>query len=328
MDWITRLNLRLNTWLADPVVLQWTFFFGLGLLVFLLFLLLGRQIQRRFDPVKGRIETFAVEASLTSEQRLTLDKEARGQRLVERLGRGLAPSDSVKGSKTTDKLARMGFRTQRDIQTFYGFKILVALGLPLMATLVMVMVLGRPMQSVLPIAAIALPLGWIAPDYWLTKKFQKRQAALRRALPDALDMLVVCTEAGLGLNAGIQRIALEMDIQHPELADELKTTMLHMGAGMDTRTALQELSKRTDLEEMRSLVSTLHQAMRYGTSVAETLRAYAEEMRNKRLEAAQEQAAKVGVKMLIPIALFMLPSVMLVVMGPPMIKLLASLGGQ
>lgn len=141
-------------------------------------------------------------------------------------------------------------------------------------------------------------------------------------------MLVVCTQAGMGLNAAIQRVAMEMDIQHPELADELNTTMLHMGAGMDSRTALQELAKRTGLEEMRSLVSTLQQAMRYGSSVGDTLRAYAEEMRNKRLEYAQEQAAKVGVKMLIPIALCMLPAVMLVVMGPPMIKLMEGLGGK
>jgi len=327
MDWFIQLNIRISSWLDDPEVLQWAFFAGLGLLVFLLFMLIGRQIQRRFDPIKERIETFATEGSLTSAQRLNLDQEARGQRLLERLGRGLAPSDAFKSSKTNLRLAQLGYRRQRDIQAFYGVKIATAIGLPLFALSIFIL-LGKPLQSVLPIAAIALPLGLIAPDYWLTKKFKKRQAALKRALPDALDMLVVCTEAGLGLNAGIQRIALEMDIQHPELADELKTTMLHMGAGMDSRTALQGLAQRTDLEEMRSLVSTLHQAMRYGTSVAETLRAYSEEMRDKRLEFAQEQAAKVGVKMLIPIALFMLPSVMLVVMGPPMIKLLSSLGGH
>ena len=171
-------------------------------------------------------------------------------------------------------------------------------------------------------------IGFILPDYVLVKKLRKRQAALRRGLPDALDMLVVCTEAGLGLKAAIQRVAMEMDIQHPALADELKTTMLHMGAGMDSRTAMQELARRTGLEEMRSLVSTLQQSMRYGTSISDTLRAYGSDMLNKRLESAQEQAAKVGVKMLIPIALCMLPAVMLVVLGTPMIKLMGALGGK
>ena len=329
MEWINPLTLRINAWLADPEILQWAFFSGLALLIFILALAIGRLVQRRFDPVKGRIDAFAIEASMTSAQRRGLDNEARGQRLLERLGRGLSPSNAGKAvSKVTQQLAQVGYRSQRDVQVFYGFKILCAIGLPLLAIFTMTLVFGKPVKFALLMAMIALPLGWIIPDYWLTKKWKKRQSALRRALPDVLDMLVVCTEAGLGLNAGIQRIALEMDIQHPELADELKTTMLHMGAGMDNRTALQELAQRTGLDEMRALVSTLQQAMRYGTSIAVTLRAFAEEMRNKRLEYAQEQAAKVSVKMLLPIALFMLPAVMLVVMGPPMIKLLESLGGK
>lgn len=328
MEWINQLIIQIRVWLADPEFLQWAFFAGLALLIFVLSLLLGRLIVRRFDPVKERIEAFTIEGSMTNTQRLNLDKEVRGQRLLERLGRGLSPSNIGKVSKATQQLAQVGYRNQRDIQAFYGFKIICALGFPLLALFIINLVLGKPLNLAVLIALVALALGWIIPDYWLTKKLKKRQTAMRRALPDALDMLVVCTEAGLGLNAGIQRIALEMDIQHPELADELKTTMLHMGAGMDNRTALQELAQRTGMEEMRSLVSTLHQAMRYGTSIAATLRAFSEEMRNKRLEYAQEQAAKVSVKMLIPIALFMLPAVMLVVMGPPMIKLMESLGGK
>ena len=102
--------------------------------------------------------------------------------------------------------------------------------------------------------------------------------------------------------------------------------MLHMGAGMDNRTALQELANRTGIEEMRSLVSTLQQAMRYGTSISETLRVYSEEMRNKRLEAAQEQAAKVSIRMMIPVALCMLPAVLVIVMGPSLINLLKLMG--
>jgi hypothetical protein len=148
------------------------------------------------------------------------------------------------------------------------------------------------LNKALPYIILALPIGLILPDYILVKLIRKRQSAVRRGLPDVLDMLVVCSEAGMGLNAAIQRVALEMDIQHPILADELKTTMLHMGAGMDGRTALQELANRTGLDEMRSLAATLQQAMRFGTSISETLRAYSEEMRNKRLEAAQEQAAQ------------------------------------
>ncbi len=329
MAWLDPLESLLNPLLADADVLRWAFLGGLGLLIFLLAFLIGRAIERRLDPVKGRIDAL-VTSPMTGGggQSIPLSREARGQRLLQRLGRGLTPTSSEKKVQAADKLARIGYRSPGATDLFFSIKVLGALGLPLGTTILILLFQLMPLKSAVPLIALTVPIGLIFPDYWLTKKWQKRQAALRRSLPDALDMLVVCTQAGMGLNAAIQRVAMEMDIQHPELADELNTTMLHMGAGMDSRTALQELAKRTGLEEMRSLVSTLQQAMRYGSSVGDTLRAYAEEMRNKRLEYAQEQAAKVGVKMLIPIALCMLPAVMLVVMGPPMIKLMEGLGGK
>lgn len=324
MAWIDPFQTWLNHLLADDRVLQWAFLGGLGLLIFLLAFLIGRAIQRRLDPVQGRINALAS----SGPQGVPLSREARGQRLLQRLGRGLAPTSPEKKGKAADRLARIGYHSPGALNLFLGIKVLGALGLPLGTTILTLLFGLMPLQSALPLIALTAAIGLILPDYWVTKRVQRRQAALRRSLPDALDMLVVCTQAGMGLNAAIQRVAMEMDIQHPELADELKTTMLHMGAGMDSRTALRELAHRTGLDEMRSLVSTLQQAMRYGSSVGDTLRAFAEEMRNKRLEHAQELAAKVGVKMLIPIALCMLPAVMLVVMGPPMIKLMEGLGGK
>ena len=324
MEALSRLNYWLSAHLADPITLQWLFLGSLTLLIFILSLALGRYLLERFNPVKERIDAYVGDKDLHLSVSLVsnLDNAAKGQRLLERLGRGLTPTSIEKREGTADKLALIGYRRPQDLRLFYGLKLVSALTLPLL-------MLGFnaatglfdfKMSSALVIATLGI--GLILPDYVLTKRVSKRQNVLRRGIPDALDMLVVCAEAGLGLNAAIQRVALELEIQHPYLADELKTTMLHMSAGMDNRTALQELATRTNMAEFRSLVSTLQQAMRYGTSISETLRVYSEEMRNKRLEAAQEQAAKVSVQMLIPVALCMLPAVMVIVMAPPMIRLI------
>ena len=329
MNWLNQLESRINLLLADPVLLQWGFLIGLATLIFILGLLIIGNILQRLDPVKGRIEILVRGDQRASPQPYFDNAEAtRAQRLLERLGRGLAPTEAGKGNKVAERLNQIGYRTRYHLHVFYAFKILSALGLPLLVGLLILTFQSMPLNKALPFILLAAPLGLILPDYWLVKTLKKRQTVLRKSLPDALDMLVVCAEAGLGLNAAIQRVAMELDIQHPLLSEELKTTMLHMGAGMDSRTALQELANRTGMDEMRSLVATLQQAMRFGTSISETLRAFAEDMRNKRLEAAQEQAAKVGVRMLIPIALCMLPAVMLVVMGPPMIQLMGSLSGK
>ncbi len=327
MGWFNEFQLWLSTQLADPVVFQWVFLGLLGFLVFILSLAVGRILQQRFNPVKDRIDTVTRVEISSSRQFKPLDKESRGERLLVRLGRGLTPKGNSKRNKTVDRLAQLGYRSIQDLHIFNGLKLVGAVVLPLVVGTVLIGKTHMPMNQILAIMVITLLLGLILPDYVLTKKIKARQFRLRKSLPDALDMLVVCSEAGLGLNAAIQRVAMEMDIQHPELADELKTTMLHMGAGMDNRTALVDLAERTDIEEMRSLVATLQQAMRYGTSISDTLRAYSADMRNKRLERAQELAAKASVNMLIPIALCMLPAVLFVVLGPPMLRLVETLSG-
>ena len=325
MEWPNRFDLWLSSLLLDDQVLQWLFLGGLGLLTFVISLLFSRYVQNRFNPVKERIDAYVTDGDYGAGNVITLDEAKRGQRLLERLGRGLTPSNIAKRESTADKLALLGYRRPQDLRLFFGLKLVAGVALPLLTTAFNLVTGIIPTDMTLAIVLASFGLGLILPDYVLTKKVRQRQTILRRGLPDVLDMMVVCAEAGLGLNAAIQRVALEMEIQHPFLADELKTTMLQMGAGMESRTALQELANRTGMAEMRALVSTLQQAMRYGTSISETLRVFSEEMRNKRLEAAQEKAAKISVQMLIPVALCMLPAVLVIVMAPPMIKLLAQM---
>jgi tight adherence protein C len=171
-------------------------------------------------------------------------------------------------------------------------------------------------------AACAGYLGWIACSIWLDKQVAKRQRELRAGFPDALDLLVVCVESGLGLAPALQRVAEELTVSHPALADELGLVNAEMRAGVERGQALKNLSDRTGLEDVRGMTSLLVQTMRFGTSVAEALRVYSEEFRDKRTQAAEEQAAKIGTKMIFPLVLFLFPSFFLVSVGPAVIGLI------
>lgn len=334
MAWVDRMQYWFSGLLADEQLLAWAFVIGLGLLAFVLSLWFLALIRQLSDPVKHRIDVVAAELEGLS----AVDARSEGgsrpgggptqsQELLERLGRGLTPVDAEKRGRVVSKLVMAGYRSPRAVYVYFGAKVVALLALPL-AIILVALLSGKPaLSSAVSFAGMALPIGLLLPDYWLVRRVRRRQSILRRSLPDALDMLVVCTEAGLGLNAAFQRVVAEMGVQHPELSIEFGMMMLQIRAGMESRAALQDLVLRTGMEEIRALVATLLQAMRFGTSIAETLRAYAEEMREKRLQAAEEEAAKVGVKMIIPIALFLLPGFMLIVLGPPLINLMKSLGG-
>jgi tight adherence protein C len=153
-----------------------------------------------------------------------------------------------------------------------------------------------------------------------------RQKRLRDGFPDALDFLVVCSEAGLGLDAAIKRVADELVVSHPELADELRLVGSEMRVGIDRGQCLRNLVIRNGVEDLRGFVATLSQAMRFGSSVSETLRIYAEEFRDKRMQRAEEVAAKLPIKMIFPLALCLLPAFMIIALGPSVITVYRAFG--
>ena len=182
--------------------------------------------------------------------------------------------------------------------------------------------------SVAILCAISVAVGgYLLPNLWLQRAINQRQRVLRKGLADALDLLVVCSEAGLGLGQGIQRVAEDLQVGHPELSDELLLFNMQTRAGMDSREALRDLEVRTGVEDIRGLVTTLLQSMRFGTSIAATLRIFAAELRDKRTQRAEEEAAKVSTKMLFPLIFCILPSFLLVVLGPPLLGAIAALSG-
>jgi len=171
--------------------------------------------------------------------------------------------------------------------------------------------------------ALALAIGLVAPRAVLDRLALRRQERLRRGVPDALDLLVVCVEAGVSLDAAILRVAKEMRELHPALAEELLIVNRRVNAGMPRERALHGLAARTGLEELRGLASNMVQSERWGTSIATVLRIYAEGLRRKRKQTAEKRAATAPLKMLFPLGFFIFPSIFVVVIGPALIKIYA-----
>lgn len=162
----------------------------------------------------------------------------------------------------------------------------------------------------------ASALGMVAPGLWLDYRVRRRQTLLRRSLPDALDMLVLCLEGGLSLNGALQRLRGELQTVHPELTAELNVVEREVMMGVSAGEALRKLGERADLEELRSLASVLLQSERYGASVVKAMRVYADTLRNERQQRAEEQAQKAAVKILFPTLLCIFPAIFVVILGP------------
>jgi tight adherence protein C len=160
------------------------------------------------------------------------------------------------------------------------------------------------------------------PNFVLEKIKQNRLKKLRNGFPDALDLLVVCVEAGLGLGAAIDRVARDLDVSHTELAEEMRLVNVEMRAGVERPVALKNLADRSGLADIRGLVGLLVQTMRFGTSIADALRVYSEEFRDKRMQKAEEQAAKIGTKLIFPLVTCLFPSFFIVAVGPAVLRMI------
>lgn len=175
------------------------------------------------------------------------------------------------------------------------------------------------------VAVLAFAIGFYLPDLWLRARIDSRQLTLERGLPDALDLLVTCVEAGLGLDAAVQRVADEIRLAWPQLASELQVTFLEVKAGLPRIEAFRRLASRTGVKDLKSLAATLTQTEIFGTSVATALRVQAEGMRIHRMHRAEERAAYVAVKMTIPLILCILPSLIAIIMGPAAVNIVRNL---
>lgn len=247
-------------------------------------------------------------------------------RRIAPIGTHLLPILGSERSRLESKLYLAGLRQANASAAFVTIKILLLLTVP-----TALWAAARVIPEISPgqlwsLVAIGLAIALVGPNLWLERRIRKRQTRLRNAFPDSLDMLVICVEAGLGLTAAIERVTGEIRTLHPELASELSAINAEMRSGIDRATALRSLNERTGLPEIRGLVSLLVQTMQLGTGVAESLRIYSAEFRDRRMQYAEERAAKIGTKMIFPLVLCELPAFFLVAVGPAVLRINESFG--
>ena len=244
-------------------------------------------------------------------------------RVFEQIGEQIPLSPGEQGVTRRD-LVMAGFRSDGAIRIFYGVKVMFCIVMFLFALTVHRQITVNPVLRIVFLVA-ATGLGYYAPALYLESLVKKRQTKLRLSLPDALDMMVVSVEAGLGLDQALQYVSRETEENHPELSDELGLVGLEMRAGKRRAEALRNLAERTGEPELRKLVAILIQTDRFGTSMGESLRTHSDFMRLRRKQEAEERAAKIGVKLVFPIFLFILPSMMIVAAGPALLKVFQDL---
>jgi tight adherence protein C len=278
---------------------------SLGLLLFY-----RQTTLRRLSQVVSRADDASVLRSLSPAPGSRLEKLVKPfQKLV--------PRNPADVSTVQKRLAKAGYREPSYINIFYSSKVVVPGALCLLVTITQVYA-----YSPLFVYALAAGLGYLAPDFWLNNRISARKMKLSLGLPEALDLLVICVEAGLSVDKATMRTAEELRISQPAIADEMNLVYLEQRAGRPRAEAWKHFGERTDVDTIRSLASILIQADKFGTSVGKTLRTHAEALRTRRRQDAEEKAAKTTVKLTFPLVLFIFPSLFVVTLGPSMIVML------
>jgi tight adherence protein C len=248
-------------------------------------------------------------------------KEKQKDRALDTLASvGKMVSAEKASSQSQLMLVRAGFRSPLARQAINGMRLLLPLIL-----LAIVLITGLYRWNPFFILAATALVGYMLPELWLVSRIRARQHKLRLAVPDGLDLLVICVEAGLGLDQALLRVSEELHITHPELSDELQIVTSEMRLGKARTDALRELAHRTGLDDIKALVAMLVQTERFGTSIAQSLRVYSDDLRTKRRQRAEEAAAKVSVKMVPVLVFFIFPALMIVALGPAVITIMRQL---
>src|SRR5512143_2425762 len=294
--------------------------------IFVLVILLGFLVfffSELFKKKKALRDRLKKET--TPEQSESISKDGRWKgillRTTSRLGESLKPKSETERSKMKKKLLRAGYYEEYNYIVLLGSKVVTAIILVTIFAIIKITFLKTlPPQQVLSLAILSVVAGFYLPDYYIYRRTRDRKRKIFEGFPDALDLMVVCVEAGMGLDAAIKRVGDEMALRNKVLSDEFRTLSLELRAGKPRADALRSLALRTDLEDVSSLVTLLIQTERFGTRVAQALRVHSDAMRTKRYQRAEELASKLPVKILFPLVLFILPAQLLTLLGPAVIK--------
>jgi tight adherence protein C len=240
----------------------------------------------------------------------------------------MEPRDPEKRAALRLQMAQAGLRFRGAAGALRAAKIALLIGLPTVALTVLLHVGKLQMPVIVFLSALAAFVGWLLPDNFLKHRIESRRALLMDGFPDALDLLVACTEAGLSFNAALERVVEQMPASQPELAEELSLVNAEVRAGLDRTVALKNLADRTGLDEIRGLVSLITHSTRLGTGIAGTLRIYADDFRDRRMQRAEEIAATVSTKLIFPLVLCLFPAFFVVAIGPAVVNVMRVLSAN
>jgi tight adherence protein C len=312
---------------------SWLIFLGAFAVIFLLSFSVSQFVRQNaarhkmVDRIKGGNDNITITADSVATSPEAINKRLSILAFFGRLGGLLAPAKPKDFSSIRLKYLRAGIRITNAASVFWGVKIFLAVTLPTIFLLSRLYVFKLMTYQATMLTAILIALlGFYLPDIWLRYKTDKRREKILKSLPDSLDLLVVCVEAGMGLDAAINRVARETKLNSPELSDELHLTTLEMRAGKRRQDTLRNLALRTSLDELNNLVTLLIQTDKFGTNIADALRTYSDFYRTERQQKAEELAAKLPVKLIFPLMFFIFPSLMLAILGPALIAIYKSFG--
>lgn len=273
------------------------------------------QIQRLRKGMGRRVQSSFASTEEETKKRVTVESVL--QSLSE-----IAPKSAAEANLTQKRLFLAGFQSERTLTTYYGIKGACSFLLPVFLLIVFVVISGELIALHIGMAMLSALLGFLLPSFLLSALVTRRKEKIRAALPDVVDLLIICVEAGLGLSRAIMKIGEEIKILHPEISKEFSLMGSEMRSGLPRHQALRNFVMRTGVDDAAGLATMLIQTDRFGTSLAHSLRVYAESMRTMRRQRTEEAIAKVTVKLMIPMALFILPVLFIIIGGPAVIQVI------
>lgn len=321
-----RIAAFLNDYVHDPEALRMGLTATVAIGVFLLIVGVSYVLFTTFSPARMRLRQVVGRPADNGPS-----VAARIGERLEPLTPYLLPKKEWERTRIDAQLVHAGFRSRQALTLFYTIKTVFGI------LLAIIVIIGAPfvgqlagnqysLMQIVMAALFASLVGMAVPNFVLNRLVERRQRRIRKGFPDALDMLVVAMEAGIGLAAAIQRVSSELRHSHPALANELGLVNAEIRSGIDRGEALRNLARRTGVEDIKIFAGMIAQTLRYGTSIADTLRIFSDDFRDKRLQQAEEQAAKIGTKMIFPMAFCFFPAFFVVALGPAAIKIIEVFG--
>ena len=259
---------------------------------------------------------------------VSLADDNAGEKFTERIAEPinrLLPVSATEAEKLQKKLMHAGFRSRNAPLIYRSIQLLSMASFPAAVGLFCA-IMARPLSSAVFWILAAFVVGFFAPRYILGRMIRSRQLRIRWGLADALDLMVISIEAGLGLNAAMLKVSSELNKVHVDISQEFELANLEIRVGREREEALRNLAERTGVDDLRSLVAMLIQTDRFGTSIAKAIRVFSDSLRTKRRQRAEQAAQKAAVKLLFPLACFLFPTLFIAILGPALIQLMDTLG--